>query len=374
MRILVLTKRQYTNHDLLDDRYGRLRELPLALATSGHAIMGLCLSYRRRIEGRYNDIKDNAHVAWRAFNAHRLLPFPWSVANYWRAVDVIGQELQPEIVWACSDAPHALLGVRVARRLKTVLVIDLYDNFESLALTRLPGMTAALRRAIRAADGVTCVSAPLLRYIREACVYSKPMAVIENAIPANLFRLHEQAACRQKLGLPAAPAILIGTAGAISATRGIECLFNAFAALSLERTDVHLVLAGPRDRGLVIPQHARIHYLDVLPLERIPLLLSALDISVISNRNSAFGKYCFPQKFYESVACNRPVVAAATDVMRELLQAYPECLFEPDHTDSLLAALRSQINRPAPLPLAVPTWDTQGKKLAAFMSSIIHPD
>ena len=36
MRILVLSKRQYMNKDLIDDLYGRFRELPLALAGLGH--------------------------------------------------------------------------------------------------------------------------------------------------------------------------------------------------------------------------------------------------------------------------------------------------------------------------------------------------
>ena len=55
MRILVLTKRQYMGKDLLDDRFGRFRELPLALARLGHEIQGISLSYRRRAEGAITD-------------------------------------------------------------------------------------------------------------------------------------------------------------------------------------------------------------------------------------------------------------------------------------------------------------------------------
>ena len=52
MRILVLTKRQYMGKDLLDDRFGRFRELPLELARLGHQVHGLCLSYRARNEAQ----------------------------------------------------------------------------------------------------------------------------------------------------------------------------------------------------------------------------------------------------------------------------------------------------------------------------------
>ena len=50
MKILVLTKRQYSGYDLLNHRFGRLRELPLELAGLGHVVMGIALSYRRRDE------------------------------------------------------------------------------------------------------------------------------------------------------------------------------------------------------------------------------------------------------------------------------------------------------------------------------------
>jgi len=31
--------------DLIDDRFGRFREIPLALGQTGHKVQGLCLSY-----------------------------------------------------------------------------------------------------------------------------------------------------------------------------------------------------------------------------------------------------------------------------------------------------------------------------------------
>src|SRR4030095_17117421 len=55
MKILVLTKRQYMGKDLLDDRFGRFRELPLELARLDHQVHGLCLSYRARNEAQVID-------------------------------------------------------------------------------------------------------------------------------------------------------------------------------------------------------------------------------------------------------------------------------------------------------------------------------
>lgn len=368
MRILILSKRQYMNLDLIDDQYGRFRELPLALAAAGHEVTGVCLSYRPRDEGSRHDAVGRARVVWHTLNVQRLLP--WGATSYWRVIEAIGKDFRPDLVWTCSDAFHALLGVRIAGKLGASLVIDLYDNFESFPATHFPGVTAAFRRAQRRADGITCVSLPLSRYIRETTSYEGPIEVIENAVPKGIFHPMDQVKCRKELGLPV-DGLLIGTAGAISKTRGMETLLKAFEILAQERSDLYLALAGSCDKGLTLPQHSRLHYLGMLPQKMIPLFLSALTITVICNRESAFGKYCFPQKFYEGVACGVPVVAARTGAMQELLKDTPEHLFEPENVDDLIVALRRQMDHPVALSLDVPTWTTQGSRLSDFFQSCV---
>ena len=170
LSVLVLTKRQYMSRDVIDDRYGRFRELPLALSVLGARVSGLCLSYRNRGELASLDRVGTDTVKWRSLNLPRLCQPGKS--GYWGVVDEIGREFNPTVVWACSDVPHAVLGVMAARRLGAKLVIDLYDNFESYPLSRVPGVNFALRKAIRAADGITSVSAPLSRMVRERYGYS----------------------------------------------------------------------------------------------------------------------------------------------------------------------------------------------------------
>ena len=369
MRILVLSKRQYTNLDLIDDRFGRLRELPLALAATGQEVRGICLSYRPRDEGRRPDIRGDARVEWQAFNLRRLLP--WGSKTYRTTIKEIGRDFRPDLVWACSDIFHAALAVPVARSLEAALVIDLYDNFESFPAARLPGLRPVFRHALRRADGITCVSRPLAEYVRHASACRCPMAVIENAVPAGMFRPLDKADCRRRLGLPE-KGLLIGTAGAISRSRGIDALFAAFERLAGRKADVHLALAGTRDKDLRIPASPRIHYLGMLPPATIPAFLSALDISVICNRASSFGRYCFPQKFYESVACGLPVVAAKTGVLADLLKDYPDILFEPENGESLLRALNRQIETPLIPPIDSPTWSQRAGQLNDFFAAVLR--
>jgi teichuronic acid biosynthesis glycosyltransferase TuaC len=368
MRILVLTKRQYMNHELIDERYGRFRELPLALAVAGHEVAGICLSYRTRNEGRLDDIEKNGKVVWHMLNFKRLLSF--GSKSYRNTINTIKKDFRPDLIWACSDALHAILGAHIAKRIGASLVIDLYDNFESYLATHIPGVTATFRRALRHANGITCISRPLEKYIRKTSSCKCPIEVIENAVPGGLFHLMNQLNCRQELGLPA-DGILIGTAGAISKSRGIETLFKAFKILSQELPNIHLALAGTCDKGLSLPNNPRIHYLGMLPSERVPLFLSCLNVSVICNRDSDFGRYCFPQKFYESVACRVPIVAAATDSIKELLRNNPGHLFKPEDVDDLVTVLRRHIDKPVPLQLEAPTWSNLAYRLEDFFRLVL---
>lgn len=76
MRVVVLTKRQYTNRDVIDDRYGRLWEIPLGLAREGHEVTCVCLSYRKKGAGQetYEDSQGHA-IRWISVNLGSFLVF-----------------------------------------------------------------------------------------------------------------------------------------------------------------------------------------------------------------------------------------------------------------------------------------------------------
>jgi glycosyltransferase involved in cell wall biosynthesis len=367
LRVLVLSKRQYMGRDLLDDRYGRFRELPLALAGLGMQVEGLCLSYRARPEHELEDRAGDARVHWSSRNLRRLLPL--GAQGYWREVERIGARLRPQLVWACSDVLHAVLGTKAARRLGAKLVIDLYDNFEGYPAARIPGVNRALRQAVRGADGVSCISAPLERKLREDYGFRGASTVIENAIPAQAFQPGDRQASRERFGLPA-DGYLVGTAGALARNRGTHVLIAAFLELAREQPDLHLVLAGSHDGSLDLPRMERIHWLGSLPAAEVPQLLPAFDVSVVGNQDSAFGRYCFPQKLYESLACGIPVAVARVGAMAELLREHPRNLYQPGDAHSLVATLRGLRQQPALPPLAIPTWPMLGGRLAAFLQGV----
>jgi glycosyltransferase involved in cell wall biosynthesis len=101
------------------------------------------------------------------------------------------------------------------------------------------------------------------------------------------------------------------------------------------------------------------------------VLLNALDLAVICNRDSAFGRYCFPQKAYEIIACRVPLVAAAVGSMKELLTEYPACLYEPEKTNSLAQAIERQLQARTIVNLRAPSWAESAKNLEVFFRTVL---
>lgn len=359
MRILVLSKRQYTNKDLLDDRYGRLFELPAALAAAGHEVRGVALSYRHCPDGWYTW---DAHprLSWYAITA-----LPWGLFSYATRLLQIAGGFKPDLIWACSDAPHAVIGWWLKHKIHRPLVIDLYDNFESFGLTRMPGMTFLLRAACRHADALSVVSRTLDEYLVANYGVTAPRAVIGNGISEDMFFQRNRRNAREALRLPKV-ARLIGTAGAINASRGIADLFEAFLHLAARDENLWLVYAGPRDSTPRRYPHERIIDLGILPQDKVALLFSALDVAVICNRDSDFGRFCFPQKLNEIIACGTPFVAASVgDVALKLGQQH-EYLYPPGDWITLAEKIAHHLDQQSKITIKAATWKDCAVQLEAF--------
>ena len=362
MRILVIAKRQYTGHDVIDQRFGRIYEIPCHLANDGHSIIGLTLSYRPRSNNILND-----NVKWQSVN---LLPV--GLPRYWQVLKQIMREHSPDLIWACADVIQISIGAYLKQRYGTRLVLDLNDNFESYGLTRLPGMTYMLKRACRLADGLTLISHSLRDYIGENYITRTLSIVVPNAINNSLFYPRDRDKARASLGLPS-NAKLIGTGGAILSNRGISAMFKAFELLKNEIPDLYLIYAGPRDKTPQSFSVERTIDLGMLSQQQMPLLFSALDVGIVCNLDSAFGRYCFPQKFYEIIACGTPVVATSVGDVQVALKDVKHCLFEPQDHHGLAECVREHLRgaRNAPA-IPVQTWRSRADDVGAFFKQIMN--
>jgi glycosyltransferase involved in cell wall biosynthesis len=228
-------------------------------------------------------------------------------------------------------------------------------------------MKQLLRRAVRNAAAVSVVSSALAVKIATEYRPRGSVRVVNNAVLPELFRPGDRAAARRGLGLPPSK-LLIGTAGSLSRRRGIATLYGAFERLRRRYDNLTLVLAGPSHRRMT---GANIIYLGNMPHRKVPDLYSALDVGVVLNRDDAFGRYCFPQKLYEMLACELPVVAADVGAARELLHKNLRCLFKPENDESLADAIVYQLNARYRPEIPIPTWKDHGAAFEALLRTAL---
>lgn len=358
MHVLMLSKRQYTGRDLIDDRYGRLWEIPEALARRGHAISGIALSYRHRDSGNFLSA---AGVQWRSINALSL-----ETIQLERAIRRLHQQRPIDVLLTSSDAPCTVLGASLAKHIHTPHVADLYDNYESFGLSRIPGMRAAFRRACAGSKAISAVTHALADHVKSTLSTPIPVHVIGNGVRRDLFHPIDKRVSREMLGLPV-KARLIGCAGALDQSRGIEDLFRAFQALSERHPDIHLVIAGPRDATLHRYPHPRIIDFGVIGWKQVPLLINSLDVSVVCNRNSGFGRFCYPLKLAESIACGVPIVASDVGDTRRIGGGAIR-VYAPGDINDLVESIDLQLQMPlSNTALRAFDWEERAIQMEALL-------
>lgn len=347
----------------MDDRFGRFREIPLALGQKGHKVQGLCLSYANKNEGFTKD----GSVLWKSINATRL-----KLPGLLRFV-IEAQKLAKEsdIIWACSDSFYGVIGCALGKMHNVPTIFDIYDNFGKFFVARLPVLKQLYHWAIRKSSAVTCLSKAFAGYIEDTFGNHILVYPVEFAVRDDLFKPLDKMRCRKMFGLPM-NSLIIGTAGALYKIRDVHLLFEAFEYLKDKYTDLHLAFAGPRDNKLKFTQSPRIHDIGILPFEKVPCFINALDVAVVCYADDDYGKYCFPQKMREFMACDVPVIAARVGSLKELLSDHPNWLFLPGDSRSLARVLENRLFDRKTGYAAPPTWPDLANRLENIMLKILN--
>ena len=148
----------------------------------------------------------------------------------------------------------------------------------------------------------------------------------------------------------------------------VHLLIDAFSRLKENHADLHLVLAGARGPNIRIPDDPRIHYVGVLPFAQVPFFINTLDVAVVCYADDEFGKYCFPQKTREMMACDVPVIAAKVGALAELFKDHPQWLYEPGDGQSLATVLQNRLSDRKTDYGSSPGWP----ELAAKLENILR--
>jgi len=186
------------------------------------------------------------------------------------------------------------------------------------------------------------------------------------------------AAARAQLSLPAAQKLVVYT-GHISMLKG----FGAVLALAERCLDVRFLLVGSEGNGAVerkARQHPNIEVLPWQPYDRAALYMAAADVLLLPPSDVGLrlaGHTVLPLKLYGYLAAGRPILAAATPDVGELLSdGVNAVLTPPGDIDAAAKALRSifadadlrrRLGAAARATGAAYTWDARAAALEAFI-------
>ena len=325
------------------------------LAELGHDVRVQLCSHRRleSIEVEFDN------VCWSSHDLRTL-----SARGLWRAVLAEAVAFRPDWIIGCSDTWFGWFAHRLAHHTKARLAVDAYDNYEAYMPWNFP-IHRAWRGAVRAAELVTAAGPQLAARLQRHRVDGSEVEVVPMAADPT-FSDMDQAMCRKILDLPSASP-LIGYAGGWARNRGTDVLLESFLRVREKRPDACLVLSGrPPEYVCATSGVIALGYLDDALL---PVLLNALDVACIVTANTGFGRYSYPAKLCEAMACKVPVVATATEPVRWMLNNASRFLAEVGNPQDISSRMLANLGLARADYGCLPTWRDSAVKLEALLSS-----
>jgi glycosyltransferase involved in cell wall biosynthesis len=347
------------NHDVIEDRYARLYEQPFQLSQLGNHVLGICLSYRPCEAKDEIHAGDNGNMRWVGFSSGN---FRTSIPSYPGKLLKLAEKFKPDLIVASSDCLHIVLGRWLADKIGIQFSADLYDDYESFSLAKIPFLKHLYRKALRQAKVISCVSNNLANHIKAWCRETSTVVALPSTIDKQIFHAMDKKQIREQLNLPPNK-IIVGTAGGLTAEKGIATVYQAILLCLEEKPDIHFAIAGSIDKNCPPPIHKQIHYLGRLAHHKVAELFCALDLGIIYLRDTSYGRLSFPQKAYEMAACKIPIVAADIGDMSTLFSRDRNELYTADDVADLAHSIKSQIASPSIPNLEIDDWQEHGKKL-----------
>ena len=278
------------------------------------------------------------------------------------ALAIEAEDFRPDWVIGCSDAWYGWLADELAKRTGARLAVDAYDNYEAYMRWNLP-LHWKWRSAVRAADLVTAAGPQLAAHLQAQRRGGRPVAVVPMAADPE-FRIRDRRECRRLLNLPD-HAPLLGYVGSWTKTRGTHLILDVFERVRAVRPDARLVLSG-RPPASVLGRPGVIG-LGYLPDAQLPVLVSALDVACIVTADTAFGRYSYPAKLCEAMACEVPVVASATGAIRWMLDGRAGHLARLDDPGDFADRALEMLERPVANYGKRTEWADSGRTLESLL-------
>lgn len=306
MRIIFLAKRHYTHKDALAERFGRVYQIPLQWS-------GLAAT-RLELLDYYGNAPTESMDGALAISSTPVRS-PRAFRKMIRRIS----KYRADIIVASGDCFVGLLAAWLARRTRSRLVLDVYDDYRQFGAYRIFLGWDALGYLLRHANMVLYASQALA----DEHPTGTPWALVPNGIDPEMFRPQDIRLVQEKIGL-ADGHRWIGYFGGMDPERGAADLIEAVGLLHSRDPSIRLVLCGKahpdvrtdlpwvEDRGSVA--HVR-----------IPDYINACDVVALPYRRGPIIDMASSCKIAEYLFCGRPIVATDTP---NLTSNFPEQALE----------------------------------------------
>ena len=227
--------------------------------------------------------------------------------SYRRAIAATVRDEKPDVIHAHCAYPDGLAAVSYGRQIGRPVVITVHGYDVDQLLCGKAVWRACVRRALREADAVVCVSERLRQEVIAVGIEPERVLLIPNGVDGELFRYRGDRAA----GEGGWRFLYVGR---FDVNKGINLLLEAVDRIRRERQDVHLRLVGgnPSTRETADPRAeiARLGLADAVtverevPWERIPDCMNEADVLVLPSFSEGL-----PLVLLEAMACGLPIVS-----------------------------------------------------------------
>ena len=354
MRLLFLSKRRPQQRDLVERPYGRFFHLPTLLSRAGHVVQVALCSHA----GLPSMAGERGGVQWTSHDLRTLGPL-----SLIARLEQDAATFRPDWVIGCSDIVYGWMARRFARRSGARFAVDAYDNYEAYMPWNLP-LHAVWRSVVATAHVVTAAGPQLAERLDAHRQGRQPAHIVPMAAdPA--FVPHHQEESRLALGLPL-DAPLIGYMGGWAQNRGTAALIDAFRQVRALRPNARLLLTG-RPPAWVIKEPGALP-LGYIEDSMLPIALSALDVATVITADTSFGRFSYPAKLCEAIACHVPVAATATEPVRWMLNNDDRVLAAVDEPGQLALRILELLDGPRRISYSsTPTWEDGARRMEAAL-------
>ena len=324
-------KRFGSNKDMGKDNFGREIRLFEQLSKK-YDIDFVCPDYHKKekFNIRKNDV--NFYVVSASF----INPFPLL-----KFLSDIIKKNEYEVIIPTTEPILGIIGYFFAKKCKIPIIYEVQDNYEIYDSYSIPFVRFLDHKVVKNSDYVFFSNYPLMskhKFLRD-----KKIEVIENGIDLNFFRLIPKKTARDYLGISQEIKLITYT-GSISKDRGVDLLIDAVGELAKDDKRIYLLLSGKVEKGIDINK-PWIIFKDLPKREQVVEALNASDLLVLASTDNKFTKYSFPQKLFEYMSVNVPIVATEVGDVARILKPFKGSLCKPKDIKELKSKILHQMKR-----------------------------